>query len=229
MPLQDFFWRDVEGRLLGERFPPESFGLGLLLDLLGGVRGTAELPLHRFEDALARLAGLRRSRPHERQIVCPRVFISHRRADVAQALRVAWVARQEGFYFWLDVLDPQLQIANSSGATSRAIALIIEMALLNCTHVLAVMTPKALHSKWVPYEYGRVKDPAPVTTQAAAWVEDATLKLPGYLYLGAQHHSEQDIRTWFRNERRKWPDCNADSIRGRTWIGGLEPSTDILN
>src|SRR5437763_998633 len=40
---------------------------------------------------------------------CPRVFVSHRRSDAAEALRIAELANASGFEFWLDVLDPKLQ------------------------------------------------------------------------------------------------------------------------
>ena len=81
------------------------------------------------------------------------------------------------------------------------------MALLNSTHVLAIVTPNTKGSEWVPYEYGRVKDPLPVTLQAACWVDNFGSQIPDYLYLGVINHTKSDIRDWLKAERTKyeWP------------------------
>ena len=99
-------------------------------------------------------------RARERVTVAPSrpcVFVSHRRSDGALARRVAFLACKEGFDFWLDVVDPNLYSVtgvtlSSEGAKAAAIAAIIEMALLNSTHVVAVMTANTKGSEWVPYQ-----------------------------------------------------------------------------
>ena len=49
------------------------------------------------------------------------------------------------------------------------------------------MTDNTKGSQWVPYEYGRVKEAAPVALNAAFWWDTTTLKkledLPEYLRL----------------------------------------------
>ncbi|MCB1090050.1 MAG: toll/interleukin-1 receptor domain-containing protein, partial [Verrucomicrobiae bacterium] len=90
----------------------------------------------------------------------PRVFISHRQADRTVAENAARLATANGFNYWLDVHDPNLAAWNLQPDTpqkSIAIAAIIEMALLNCSHVLAIVSGNTPGSAWVPYEYGRVK------------------------------------------------------------------------
>ena len=88
--------------------------------------------------------------------------------------------------------------------SAAATAGIIEMALLNSTHVVAVMTPNTAGSQWVPYEYGRVKEPVPITLQAACWVSRLVTALPEYLYLGVITKAESDLQLWLRNERRNY-------------------------
>ena len=45
----------------------------------------------------------------ERPLSQPRVFVSHRMADVPDAERIAWLAsRKAGLEYWLDVHDPVL-------------------------------------------------------------------------------------------------------------------------
>ena len=82
-------------------------------------------------------------------------------------------------------------------------ALAIEMALLNCTQVIAAITPQTPGSAWVPYEYGRVKDPVPESPQAACWVDPRVANLPESLYLGPFLKSEIDIVAWLHLERSR--------------------------
>ena len=93
---------------------------------------------------------------------CPRLFVSHRKADKDCALRIAEIAAQNGFAYWVDVLDPDLQALSKSTIAGSLIPLvtacIIEMALINCTHVIACMTPHSRGTLWIPYEYGRITE-----------------------------------------------------------------------
>jgi hypothetical protein len=78
------------------------------------------------------------------------------------------------------------------------------MGLLNSTHVLAVMTPNSKGSHWIHYEYRRVRDPVPVTLQAASWMDKVLVAsaIPEYLYLGLITKSEKEIESRLRAERR---------------------------
>jgi len=92
----------------------------------------------------------------------PRIFVSHRLADVPYAERIAWLAsRKAGLEYWLDVHDPCCvsRARPSAGHPVYAItvAATIEMALLNCTHVIAASDlsfpaaelSKALRAAWM--------------------------------------------------------------------------------
>lgn len=137
----------------------------------------------------------------------PRVFISHRQADKDYALRVAHLANQNGFDYWVDVLDPNLSaIGAHPDPDDIAIltAAIIEMALINCTHVLVIMTPNTKGSLWVPYEYGRITELPTVHGRAAAWLHPGLNSPPEYLLLGVIAKTEFDIETWFESELTVW-------------------------
>jgi hypothetical protein len=138
-----------------------------------------------------------------------RVFVSHQSRDVAPAERLAWLATQAGFEYWLDVHDPILTMASVSNLAAPtkafAIAAIIEMALVNCSHVLSVQTANSRSSHWVPYEFGRGKRPIVTSTQAASWFEPGfTLDPNGdYLALGRIVHTEQGVSDWLDDEMKK--------------------------
>jgi hypothetical protein len=168
---------------------------------------------------------------------CPRVFISHRQWDVETALRIAWLAADEGFDYWLDVTDLGPWLARTLPATPGdprlanpimeeiLMAAIIEMALLNCTHVIAVMTANTAGSQWVPYEYGR-KKPATMTSNfVSCWWDMTTLRakdLPGYTHLAPVHLNEYEIRAWLSTERANYRECSNGP---NTWKGG---KTEVL-
>jgi TIR domain len=108
----------------------------------------------------------------------PRVFVSHRQPDGKIAEQIAWQASQAGKDYWLDLHDAHLQWANQAIPQNHPlygliIAAIIEMALLNCTHVIATHTKNSLGSKWIPYELARAKGRNVVSGQAAGWFDPA--------------------------------------------------------
>jgi hypothetical protein len=140
-----------------------------------------------------------------------RVFVSHQRRDVGYAERIAYMAHQQGFEYWLDIHDPVLRLANNAklppAAQSVLIAAIIEMALLNCSHAISVQTANAQGSRWVPYEFGRAKHRMLVSTQVASWFDNGiyATTTADYLKLGVCALSEMQVEGWLRTEHR--PDC----------------------
>ena len=201
--MANYDWREYRDRSWFARFPE-------------GVRGYTVWRERQFRTQLdLRTMETDIKRARERTTAAPSqpcVFVSHRRSDEAQARRVAFLACQEGFDYWLDVVDPNLSgvtgvTISSEEQKAAAVAAIIEMALLNSTHVVAVMTANTRGSEWVPYEYGRVKAPQlPISLQAACWADPRIgWDLPGYLYLGEIHRSESDVRQWLRTELQKQP------------------------
>ncbi len=139
---------------------------------------------------------------------CPRLFISHRCVDKGIALRIAALAQENNFAFWLDILDPDLRSLNGSAFPEKLIPLmtacIIEMALINCTHLLACMTENSRGSLWIPYEYGRVRELPGFTVNTCAWLHP---DLPSgdvaeYMLLGEIAQTEVQIRNWLRTEMK---------------------------
>lgn len=139
---------------------------------------------------------------------CPRLFISHRQADKDYALRIAKLANAHGFAYWIDVFDPALQILSrskfSAQLTSLITACIIEMALINCTHVIACLTDQWRGSMWVPYEYGRVRVLRSLSINACVWLHPNLPKtdFPEYALLGEITLTENEIIRWLAAEHR---------------------------
>lgn len=123
-------WTDGIAKILSDRSPPEEWLRAWLGRIASSTRDEASLP-------------------------CPRVFISHRRVDEKLARRAAWLASNgAGVRFWLDVIDLAQAMTPLAAAIAKRFpnaqvqrmvlgfvqASVIEMALVNCTHVLALVT-----------------------------------------------------------------------------------------
>jgi hypothetical protein len=145
----------------------------------------------------------------------PCLFISHRSTDAAIAERVACIAQEHQYEYWLDIHDPSLGVLNRYNgafpATLRSvlIAATIEIGLLNCTNVIALWSSKASGSEWIPYEYGRAKKlyhfPQGLWTPSAAmWVEDGVTP-PDYSFLARTFRTERALRHWLGGNSNQLP------------------------
>lgn len=217
--MADYDWREFKEETFG-RFPQTAIGFNRW-SLFAEVPGLREFDFT----------------GQTKQIKCPRVFISHKQADEEIALRIAWLAVQETFEFWLDVLDPPLQNflirkGNLSATDeARITAAIIEMGLINCTHVIAVITEKARPSRWIPYEYGRIKDNKSLIGSTACWISHSErTNFPEYLHLGNISYTEQDVRNWLRQELTEWNLNNPHSqfCHGGKWLNPI-PTANLDN
>lgn len=189
-------------------------------------------------DGPLRLPDLREA-GYRKALQCPRLFISYRQYDRVWAFRIAWLAKMCGFDFWLDVLDPALLQLKNLGLTPAqeqvATAMAVEMGLLHCSHVIALMTPQSRGTLWIPYEYGRVKDDPPVSIQAGCWLDPALAAsdFAEYLLLGKVTRSESEIQTWLAQELVEWAKDHGTCRRGSAerWTGGTTtplPSPFVL-
>lgn len=222
MPLYEssYDWSEYSELVFSLRFP--EWALGAMEWREAWLRSTpgeglvARLLLYRLGQRYVESTGPNQFWAH---LARPRLFISHKREDRERALRVAEIAKEEEFDFWLDVLDPLLQAATPAHPT--IIAVLIEIALLNCSHVLAVMTPATSASTWVPYEYGRVKEDSVHTSLAACWRHPKVRTLPEYLHLGEIARSESELRSWLRRERASWRQAGLPAAPpAEPWLSG---------
>jgi hypothetical protein len=160
------------------------------------------------------------------------LFISHRMNDVGNALHIAWLATQSGYDYWLDVHDPKLAAANNAPLSSPAqeilIAAIIEIALLNVTHVVAIHTSRSAGSKWIPYELGRAKARLVYSDQAAGWYYPSTLRQSRveYMHLVRETTTDAEIQGWLSSSRgmcQQKGDCVLTNDRTWKYGAGVPP------
>jgi hypothetical protein len=167
----DYRWFEFVEQPLPQRFPRDWLWLAGADEWAESI---GRLPDMRPEAGREWLDRIRRARKPPAR--CPRIFVSHRQADQDAALRLAWLAQDQGWGYWLDIVDlrpASQQLAALTAWLGRPptplelsifTAALIEMGLLNCTHVIAALTGNTKGSQWVPYEYGRLKTATLVAT-----------------------------------------------------------------
>jgi hypothetical protein len=197
--------QDLETRYEGADLEPASLAAWRqLMEQLFSFGG----PAVAFTDFLQTMQALPGRPPSQ-----PRVFVSHRMDDVLYAERIAWLAsRKAGLEYWLDVHDPVLRLASTALPSGHpiyaiAVAAIIEMALLNCTHVIAAHTPPPPNtswrpSQWIPYELARAKTRSIISRQAAGWFHPQVHPPESrgeYVLLADLCGSDTDVEQWLQS------------------------------
>ena len=221
-PLEGRFNRGIENLPLdlqdGSRQEWEA-----LIVALGGSE-TEGQARRAFDGFLARTGAIAQRPPAN-----PRVFISHRQDAPKRGERIADIASQRGLDYWLDIHDPNLKNAQLfQGALGPlryaiVIAAIIEMALINCTHVVAAHTLSTqqdiqwVPSQWIPYEFGRAKARGIVTAQAAGWFQPpiAPEKRGEYVLLANVLRTDQEVVDWFQRLQLPGDQRSATAFHGK--------------
>lgn len=133
----------------------------------------------------------------------PVLFISYRSTDRGLANFLRHFAVSSSVNVWMDVYDPCLFAIKSSRLPSHLesllIAIVIEIALLNCTHLAVVHTRHTSTSVWVPYELGRVKQRLISSCNAAFWYQGT--RIPSYSFLVERFHRPTqwlDLKAWIK-------------------------------
>ena len=206
--MERYFWREHENRPLETRFPADVRGREAWLGLLRAAPQAENQKAlgEAFDDFLEAID--QESQP--RSPTCC-VFVSHRKHDLNNALHVAGVADQCGYDVWLDVYDPKLQAVLGRPIQSPGqeilIAAIIEIGLLNATHIIALHTKLSPGSQSIPYELGRAKARAIRSDQAAGWYYPAALgSSPAeYMRLVEATTTDAEIAAWLSHSGQPWP------------------------
>jgi hypothetical protein len=158
------------------------------------------------------------------------VFVSHQRLDANWAERVAWEASELGLDYWLDIHDLAVPATLAQKlhplVRTALIAGIIEMALLNCTHIVSLQTPYARASRWVPYELGRAKQRVALATNAASWLESSVKLDTGgdYLALAFFANRDRDLYSWLRTVAKRTGPLHPNTL----WRGKHSPPLHTL-
>jgi hypothetical protein len=81
------------------------------------------------------------------------VFISHQKADKEISRKIADYLMAIGINVYFDEYDQDLRLANQA-RNPKAVTQAILKGIQKSTHMLCVVSPNTLDSKWVPFEVG---------------------------------------------------------------------------
>ena len=83
----------------------------------------------------------------------PCVFISHQKKDASECKVIADYLISVGINVYFDEYDKDLKIAVQTEKPKEVVNA-IKKGINNSTHMLCVISPNTLYSKWVPFEVG---------------------------------------------------------------------------
>lgn len=116
------------------------------------------------------------------------VFISHKNTDELQARRIDAQLKAAGIATYLDVLDPKSK--STSDITS-----VITDRIIECSHLIAIVSDNTKESWWVPFEIGG----ATVHNKRICTYAISAEQLPDYLKKWPILKSENAISTFIKN------------------------------
>ena len=119
------------------------------------------------------------------------VFLSHKREDKDNALRMAAHLKSHGIVCYVDVLDPTLK-------TTEDITNTIMERVKQCTHLMALVSNFTERSWWVPFEIGVATE----TDRRISSFQTGTSPLPEFLTKWPVLKTMSDLDTFIRFYKR---------------------------
>jgi len=107
-----------------------------------------------------------------------KVFISHQKSDRDAAKKIADYLISVGIQVYFDEFDRELQQADAANDPKGVVAA-IKKGINTSTHMLCVISPSTLNSKWVPFEVGYGYDRTDLKTLTLKGIKNSDL--PDYI------------------------------------------------
>jgi len=106
------------------------------------------------------------------------VFISHQKRDRDEAKKISDYLISAGLDVYFDEYDRDLKIHNES-ENPKAVTSAICRGINNSSHMLVLISPHTIDSKWVPFEVGYGYDKTDLAVLTLKGIPKGTL--PGYV------------------------------------------------
>ena len=141
------------------------------------------------------------------------VFISHQKKDTKECFKIARFLKSTGIDVYFDEYDSDLKIAVQDNDPKKVVDA-IKKGIKNSTHMLCVVSPNTLYSKWVPFEVGYGYDSTQVMVLTLKGITSDDL--PHYVRAVQLIRDIYDINKFVENnkgkyilESRKYSDYNS--------------------
>lgn len=106
------------------------------------------------------------------------VFISHQKSDREEAEKIAEYLRSVRIDVYFDEFDRELQVAISNN-DPNGIVNAIKKGIRKSSHMLCLISPNTLYSKWVPFEVGYGYDRTKLSSLTLKGIKNSDL--PDYI------------------------------------------------
>lgn len=113
---------------------------------------------------------------NRRSYVC--VFLSHQKQDSSETKKIADYLLSTGIDVYFDEYDKDLKIAVQQ-SNPKGVVDAIKKGINNSTHMLCVISPNTLTSKWVPFEVGYGCEKTKLSAITLKGIKD--YELPDYI------------------------------------------------
>jgi hypothetical protein len=129
------------------------------------------------------------------------VFISHQKKDTKECSEIAEFLKSVGIDVYFDEYDSDLRIAVQDDDPKKVVDA-IRKGIKNSTHMLCVISPNTLYSKWVPFEVGYGYDSTQVMVLTLKGI--AKGDLPHYARAVPVIRDIYDINKFVENNKGKY-------------------------
>jgi hypothetical protein len=121
-----------------------------------------------------------------------KVFISHKKEDELEALKINMILKMNYVDSYLDLLDPSIT------EDGKALTDHIKSQLNDCTDIIVVMSEATRSSQWVPFEVGMS---AQIDMPTASYLKEG-VGLPSFLSYWPRLKTVADVETYIQIRRK---------------------------
>ena len=154
------------------------------------------------------------------------VFLSHQQRDKDICKKIADYLLKADIDVYFDEYDEDLKIYRQSNRPQGVVDS-IRKGINNSSHMLAIISPNTIYSKWVPWEIGYGYDQTEVTALTLKGIKDSDL--PDYLKTIEVIRGTKSLNSYLSSITRKLQSLmeSSDLIKSHTM--GAHPLDDILD
>lgn len=130
-----------------------------------------------------------------------KVFISHQKRDRDEAKKIADYLVSVGIEVYFDEFDKELQQADLNN-NPKAVVAAIKKGIKSSTHMLCIVSPNTLTSKWVPFEIGYGYDLTDLATLTLKGIKNSDL--PDYIKTKPIIRDIYDIKKFVKEQGKEY-------------------------
>ena len=128
------------------------------------------------------------------------VFISHQKKDREAAKKITDYFEKLGISVYFDEYDRELQIATRTN-NSKGVVNAIKKGINNSSHMLCIISPNTIFSKWVPFEVGFGYDKTDLATLTLKGIKNSDL--PDYITVAPIIRDIDDLNNFINKKFSK--------------------------